>query len=142
MGLPGELFGPSPKNEKNPPWKKFSIFQEMELSGSNIKKKKFFSKKKLFLDFGKRKHWKKFFIFQETELSYISEKVYSEPWHNRTFLYISERYIQNTEITELIRRVRYIQKVYSEYCQISMIEPFFKNKLGYWSTFAHVTYFI
>ena len=54
------------------------IFQEMKFSWSNIKK---------FLIFQKTETPKKLFIFQEMELSYISGKVYLEPWHNGTFLY-------------------------------------------------------
>ena len=48
-------------------------------------------------------------IFQEryiqnagiTELSYISGKVYSERWHDGTFLIFQERYIQSPGIMEL-----------------------------------------
>ena len=32
------FLSPSPKDQKNPPWKKFMIFQKMELSSSNTKK--------------------------------------------------------------------------------------------------------
>ena len=38
MQLPAALFHPSSKYKKNPPRKKFLIFQEMELSGSKAKK--------------------------------------------------------------------------------------------------------
>ena len=82
--------------------KKFLVFQEMELSGSNIKRFLIFSQKKAFLIFREMKLFifqetktrksslyfrkgnfvafqktkipKKCFIFQETELSYISGK--------------------------------------------------------------------
>ena len=51
------------------------------LSCSNIKK---------FLIFQKTETPTKLFIFQETELSYISGEVYSELWHNGTFLYFKK----------------------------------------------------
>ena len=38
MELPGALFKSKLEKHKNPPRKKFLIFCEMELSGSNIKK--------------------------------------------------------------------------------------------------------
>ena len=49
-----------------------------------------FSQKKAILIFRKTETLKKLFIFQEAELSYISGKVYSEPQHNRTFLYLGK----------------------------------------------------
>ena len=41
-----ELLGPSSKNKKNYPEKKFLLFQKMELSDSKIKKYLIFSQKK------------------------------------------------------------------------------------------------
>ena len=49
----------------------FLIFQEMERSGSNIKKFLIFSQKKTFLVFRETETPKKVFVFQETELFYI-----------------------------------------------------------------------
>ena len=51
MQLSSALFSLSSKNKKNPPLKKFLIFQEMELCSSNIKKNLIFSQKKAFLIF-------------------------------------------------------------------------------------------
>ena len=49
MGLPGALFSPSSKNKKKPTPQKCLIFQDMELSSSNIKKIAIFYEKKAFL---------------------------------------------------------------------------------------------
>ena len=49
MGLPGALFSPSSKNKKKPTPQKCLIFQDMELSSSNIKKIVIFYEKKAFL---------------------------------------------------------------------------------------------
>ena len=61
------LFSPSSKNNKNPPRENFLCFRKRK----PLKTSYFFSKETP----------QKFFIFQETEPSYISGKVYSEPWH-------------------------------------------------------------
>ena len=80
MELPSALLGPSLK-KKNPPRKKFLIFQEMELSDSKIKKILIFSQKKAF------------HIFPEMELPYISGngglKNISYIFSKESFSYIS-----------------------------------------------------
>ena len=67
-----ELLSPSLKNKKNPPPKKFLVFWEMELSGSNIIFFVIFSQKKAFLIFRETETLKTFLIFQGRELSHIS----------------------------------------------------------------------
>ena len=113
------IFQPKLKKiKKNPPRKKFLIFQEMELLRSNIKKNSgngnpennslYFRKRKpwkSFLNSGKRNlsvhpqkisnisgngNPQKLLILPETELSYISRKLYSEPWYIQ-----NPRHIQN-----------------------------------------------
>ena len=81
MELPSALFNLPPKNTKNPPRKKFLIFQEIKLSTSNNKKIILFSQKlslyfrkwnpSLFSPSSKNKktHPEKFLIFREMEVS-------------------------------------------------------------------------
>ena len=66
----------------------------MELSGSNIKKI-IFSQKKAFLIFQEMETPKKIFQERETLKNYL----YSRKWN--FLIFQGERYIQNTDITEL-----------------------------------------
>ena len=62
------FLSPSSKSKKNPRPKKFLIFQEMELSGSNIKKLKGTETPKKILTFQETDSLKKLLIFWEIEL--------------------------------------------------------------------------
>ena len=106
IGLPGALFSPSSKKKIHP--EKISYISR----NGNPEKIPYIFFKKSFLIFRKTRTPKFFFIFQKTKLSYISGKVYSEPWHNITFLYFGKSIIQNTNITELLEYLE--QKAYSE----------------------------
>ena len=99
IGLPGALFSPSSKKKSTP-------------RNGNPEKIPYIFLKESFLIFRKTRTPKIFFIFEKTKLSYISGKVYSEPWHNITFLYFGKSIIQNTDITELLEYLE--QKAYSE----------------------------
>ena len=64
----------------------------------------FQTKLKTLLYFRKRKSRKNFLCFRKQKSekkNYISGKEYSKPWHNKNFLIIQERNIQNPGITEL-----------------------------------------
>ena len=80
LGQPVGLFNPSSKNQKNPSRKKFLIFQEMELSSSNIKTILIFSRKKVF------------FIFPEIGSCTFQPKLENKKIHlEKIFLYFRKR---------------------------------------------------
>ena len=86
MELPGALFRPKFEKQKNPARKKFFIFREMELSGSNIKKFLNFSyilgngnPEKNFLYFRKRKPEKASYISEMELLSPILKNKKTHP---------------------------------------------------------------
>ena len=61
----------------------------MELFSPDIRKFPIFREMELFY-ISENENPEKLLIIHETELSYLSGKVYSEPWHNGTFLYFGK----------------------------------------------------
>ena len=120
MQLPHALLRSSSKNKKKIPRKKFLTFQEMELSGSNIKTFLYFLKRKLFsyisrngtLQFSAqaRKIKKNFLYFNINKFFIFSEKkaVLRQPRKNS--LYFKKRSFLIFQETRTLNNFLYFRK--------------------------------
>ena len=118
------------KKKKNPPEKFFFIFQEMELSCSNIKKALMFSYISGNRNFKKASNISGKGTFQPKleKISYTSGNGTLLYFRKRSFLIFCEKYIQNPDIFRtrcIFKTLVYLEpEAYLEHCQTSTMELF------------------